>query len=153
MHADCYIGQGFEYLNETILSKKTMYFLTRHVKPENVHLCSHTKGLCGPTSRYIGSHDAFVFRLLVPVPPQLLDKIDYQPNLYGIEQVMMFNLRTYGGYEIKNPCRILHIIHHHCVKSGTENRGSLFQGQRIDRYTKLSFRYQGAKVRAPFSDL
>ena len=96
---DCYIGKGFEHLDETILGNKTTYFLTRHDTPENVHLCSHAhaQNLCGPTSRYLGSHDSLVFRFLVPVPSQLLDKMDYRPNLYGIEQVMMFNLRTYGN--------------------------------------------------------
>ena len=155
MQADCYIGKGFEHLDETILGNKTMYFLTRHDTPENVHLCSHAhaQDLCGPTSSYLGSHDSLVFRLLVPVSSQLLDKIDYRLNLYGIEQVMMFNLRTYGGYKIKNPCKILHIIHHHCVKSGTDTGNGFFQGQRLDDYLKLSVGHQGAKVQAPFSDL
>ena len=155
MHGDCHIGKGFEHLDENILGNKTMYFLTRHDTPENVHRCSHAhaEDLCGPTSRYLGSHDAFIFRLHVPVPPQLLDKIDYRPDIYGIEQVMMFNLRTYGGYKIKNPCRILYIIHHHCVKSGTAETNNLFQGQRLDDYWKLSASHQGAKVQAPFSDL
>ena len=154
MQADCYIGQGFEYLDKAILGDKTMYFLTRHETPGNVRFCSHALEMCGPKSTYIGSHDAYLFRLLVPVPSQLLDKIDFRPNIYGIEQVMMYNVRTYGGYKIKNPCKILQIIHHHCVKSETDSRNSLFlNDERIDDYLNLSVGHQGDKVLAPFSCL
>ena len=66
MNADCYVGKGFEYLDQDILSKKTVYALTRHETRENVRLCN-AKDFCGPKSNYIGSHDAWLFRLLVPV--------------------------------------------------------------------------------------
>ena len=132
MQADCYIGEGFEYLNKAILGDKTMYFLTRHETPGNVRFCSHALEMCGPKSTYLGSHDAYLFRLLVPVPSQLLDKVDYRSNINGI-MVASFDVyfRTYGGYKIKNPCKILHIIHHHCVKSETDSRNNHFQSHEM----------------------
>ena len=141
LQADCYIGQGFEHLNETILSSKTMYFLTRHNTPENVHLCSHARDFCGPKSVYKGSHDRYLFRLLVPVPSEILDTIDYRSDMTGIEQVLMFKFRTYGGYKIRNPCKILHIVHHHCVKSASNKKAVYIQGQRLDDYLNISVQF------------
>jgi len=151
INTDCYVDKGFEYLSENIPNNKTMYALTRHETAENVRLCN-VSNFCGPNSNYIGSHDAFLFRLRAPVSPQLLGEIDYRPNILGIEQVLMFYLRKYGGFQIKNPCKILHIVHHHC--SGRRNgEDQLIKGQRIDRYLRLTSRSQGKMVLAPFSDL
>ena len=86
MNADCYVDKGFEQLNESVLNGKTMYALTRHETPENKRACK-VRDFCGPRSHYMGSHDAFLFRLLVPLPSKLLDSIDYRPNIRGIEQV------------------------------------------------------------------
>ena len=94
---------------------KTMYALTRHETPENVRLCN-AKDFCGPNAKYRGSHDAFLLRLLAPLPSQLLDSIDYRPNLLGIEQVLIFNFHKHAQFNTKNPCKILHIVHHHCSK-------------------------------------
>ena len=148
MNSDCYVDRGFEQLNETILINKTMYFLTRHETPEKVRLC-HTTDFCGEKSKYIGSHDAFLFRFLVPLPSQLLDKIDYRPNLQGIEQVLMFYFTKYGGFKIKNPCRILHIVHHHCATEKDKKASSEYfiNGRRVDRYLKIR------SVFTPFSGL
>ena len=156
LHADIYVHQGFEHLNETILSNKTMYFLTRHAMRENGSLCPHeaNEGTCDPNSRYIGSHDALLFRLLKPVSSEVLNKIDYTGNLYGIEQVLMFYLRAYEGFKFKNPCKILQIVHRHCMKSAEKSHSGLFQGQRIDNYLKLSYRHKPRElILAPFSDL
>ena len=156
LHADIYVHQGFEHLNETILSNKTMYFLTRHSTQRNGSLCPHEAnvGTCDPKSRYIGSHDALLFRLLKPVSSEVLNKIDYTGNLFGIEQVLMFYLREYEGFKFKNPCKILQIVHRHCRKSAEKNNFSLFQGQRIDNYLKLSYRDKPRElIHAPFSDL
>lgn len=151
INADCYVDKGFEYLDENILSKKTMYVLTRHETPENVRLCN-ARDFCGPKSKYIGSHDAFLFRLLVPLSPQLLGKIDYRPNIAGIERVMVFNLRKYGRFRIKNPCKILRIVHQHCRRNNN-NKERLIQGRRIDHYLNITKESRGKIVRAPFSGL
>ena len=135
MNADCYVDKGFEQLDESILNNKTMYALTRHETPENVRLCN-ASDFCGPTATYIGSHDAFLFRLLVPLPSQLLDNIDYRPNMLGIEQVLMFNFKKYVQFNVKNPCKILHVVHNHCSNVRDETERTI-QGQRADRYLQL----------------
>ncbi|XP_022782596.1 uncharacterized protein LOC111323495 [Stylophora pistillata] len=151
LNADCYVHRGFEKLDESILSRKTMYALTRHESAENIRLCN-ARDFCGPRSKYIGSHDGFLFRLLAPVSPQLLDKIDYRPNIAGIERVLIFNFRKYGGFTVKNPCKILHIVHHHCsrVRNKTERH---IQGRRIDRHLNITVGRQGKLVMAKFSGL
>ncbi|XP_068709562.1 uncharacterized protein [Montipora foliosa] len=146
MNGDNYIDTGFEHLDETILGNKTMYALTRHETAENVKRCGVTD-FCGPTANYIGSHDAFLFRLISPLSREFLDKVDYFNNMGGIEQVLMFNLRKYERFTIKNPCRILRIVHHHC--SGYRNdHGTTIQGVRVDHYLKIS-----TNNLAPFSGL
>ncbi|XP_068744337.1 uncharacterized protein [Montipora capricornis] len=151
INADCYVDKGFEYLNEDILSRKTVYALTRHERLENVHFCKK-RDFCGPNSKYIGSHDAWMFRLLAPVPAAFLSNIDFRPNIEGIERVLIFNLRKYGRFRIKNPCKLLHIVHYHCSRiKNTKER--LFHGQRIDHYFNITTLKQGKVVNAPFSDL
>ena len=140
MNADCYVDKGFEQLDESILNNKTMYALTRHETPENVQICN-ARDFCGPTTRYRGSHDAFLFRLLVPLSSQLLDSIDYRPNIMGIEQVLIFNFHKYAQFNTKNPCKILFIVHHHC--SGIRNREErTIQGKRIDHYLNITGAYR-----------
>ena len=147
MNADCYVDKGFERVDESILNNKTMYALTRHETPENVRLC-RAREFCGPTSKYGGSHDAFLFRLLEPLPYQLLESIDYRPNIEGIENVLMFNFYKYARFKTKNPCKILRIVHHHC--SGIRNWTERFiQGKRIDRHLNI----RGKFWKAPFSGL
>ena len=155
IQTDCHIGQGFEHLDEAVLGNMTMYFLTRHETPGNVGFCSHAIEMCGPKSRYQGSHNANLFRLLVPGPSQLLDKVDYRSNINGIMIASSdVYFRTYRRYKVKNPCKILHIIHHHCVKSETDSSNNYFHGdERIDDHLNLSVGHQGDKVLAPFSCL
>ena len=147
MNADCYVDKGFERLDESILNRKTMYALTRHETPENVRHC-HARDFCGPKAKYMGSHDAFLFRLLVPLPSQLLDSIDYRPNINGIEQVLMFNFHKYAQFTTKNPCKILYIVHHHCSQMRNWRERHI-QGKRIDRYLNIT----GKFGRSGFSDL
>ena len=136
MNADCYVDKGFEQLDESILNNKTMYALTRHETPENVRLCN-AKDFCGPNAKYRGSHDAFLFRLLAPLPSQLLDSIDYRPNIAGIEQVLIFNFHKHAQFNTKNPCKILHIVHHHCSNVRNKKERNI-QGKRIDHYLNIT---------------
>ena len=130
MNADCYVDKGFEQLDESILNRKTMYALTRHETPENVRLCK-AEDFCGPKATYMGSHDAFLVRLLEPLPSQLLDSIDYRPNMLGIEQVLIFNFHKYVQFNTKNPCKILYIVHHHCSET-RDNTQQTVEGKRLD---------------------
>ena len=143
MNADCYVDKGFERLNESILNRKTMYALTRHETPENVRLCK-AEDFCGPTAKYIGSHDAFLFRLLVPLPSQLLDSIDYRPNMLGIEQVLIFNFHKYVQFTTKNPCKILYVVHHHCSET-RDNAEQTVQGKRLDHYLGITGNFRLAE--------
>ena len=147
MNADCYVDKGFEQLDESILNRKTMYALTRHETPENVRLCNATD-FCGPRALYIGSHDAFLFRLLEPLPSQLLDSIDYRPNMLGIEQVLIFNFHKYAQFNTKNPCKILYIVHHHCSKLRKMNERTV-QGKPINHYLNMTGHFETS----PFSGL
>ena len=140
MNADCYVDKGFEQLDESILNNKTMYALTRHETPENVRLCN-AEDFCGPTATYHGSHDAFLFRLLVPLPSQLLESIDYRPNMMGIEQVLIFKFKKYLQFNVKNPCKILHVVHNHCSNVRNKTERSI-HGHRVDSYLHIK-RYQG----------
>ena len=151
MNADCYVDKGFEYLDENILGNKTMYALTRHETEENVRHCKVTD-FCGTKAKYIGSHDAFLFRLLAPVSSELLSKIDFRPNIEGIERVIMFNFRKYAGFTVKNPCKILHIVHHHCSRKRNKEVRRIY-GQRADHYLNIKGLNDGKVVNAQFSGL
>lgn len=150
MNADNYVHAGFEYLDANILSNKTMYTLTRHEIPKNGTQCN-IKDFCGPKARYIGSHDAWVFRLLAPVPDKVLRKINYRPNFLGIEQVLMFHLRTSGGFTIRNPCKILHIVHQHCSQNTRIPNDRHVNGERLDKFLGVGKHTRGGLVIAPFS--
>lgn len=126
-----------------------MYALTRHETPENVGLCKE-RDLCGPNAGYIGAHYVFLFRLLTPAPSQLLDKINHSIIMRGIEQVIMTALEDYGNHRIKNPCRILHIVHNHCSQHRFYEL-YLTEGKRLDVYLGIGSKYRAAS--APFSDL
>ena len=155
MNADCYVDKGFELLDENILSNnKTMYALTRHGPPVNSGLCvapDHFK--CDPGYRYRGSHDAWVFRLMAPLPDEVLNNTDYLPHLEGIEQVLMFHLRTSGGFTIKNPCKILQIVHYHCIRAPELGKYQYVGNSRLDAKLGLTIRKKGRLVLAEFSDL
>ncbi|XP_067027905.1 uncharacterized protein [Acropora muricata] len=155
MNADCFVHKGFELLDENILNNKTMYSLTRHGPSANSSLCPVVdRYKCNPGSRYYGSHDAWVFRLLDPLPDQVLNNIDHLPHLEGIEQVLMFHLRTSGGFTIKNPCKILQIVHYHCVRAPELGNYQLLGGHtRLDIKLGLGIRRKGNLVLAKFSDL
>lgn len=146
MNGDCYIDKGFELLDEMILNNKTMYALTRHETPENVRYCNQ-KDFCGPKSTYIGSHDAWLFRLKAPFSENFLNQVDYLPNMMGIEQVLIYNLRKHEGFTLRNPCKLLHIVHYHC--SNLRNyKERYINGKRVDKVNHIK------RVKhVPFSDL
>ena len=61
-HQDNKFGQGWEKLNpEILLKKKIVYALTRHTALNITCKGSTLSANCDPGSRYIGSHDIFVF--------------------------------------------------------------------------------------------
>ncbi|XP_031568992.1 uncharacterized protein LOC116303566 isoform X2 [Actinia tenebrosa] len=142
MHADIYIGKGFERLDPNILKQGTMYALTRHEDREQMKACPGIKDFCGNNSKYIGSHDAFVMHLVRPLPDEVLSKMNYRPNLVGAENVFIYMLETYGHFRFKNPCSILYIIHNQC-RTGRDMKHRLVEGQRLESYLKVPGRSAG----------
>ena len=152
INADCYIGKGFENVERNLLKQRVVYALTRHESPASMRNCN-TTDFCGPKAKYIGSHDAFVFHLTSPVPRKVLERIDFRPNIFSIEKVVIYNLRRYGKFIVRNPCRILHIVHNHC--SNLRFKKERFVGgnrSRLHKYLKLD-RVPLSELTAPFSDL
>ena len=112
INSDCYLDKGFENIKPDHLRRnKVVYALSRHETADRAKRCN-TTDKCA--DQYSGSHDAYIFHLAEPFPNKVIERTDYRPNLVGIEQVLFPNLRQYGNFNIKNPCKILHIVHNHC---------------------------------------
>ncbi|XP_031568989.1 uncharacterized protein LOC116303566 isoform X1 [Actinia tenebrosa] len=140
MHADIYIGKGFERLDPNILKQGTIYALTRHEDREQMKACPGLEDFCDTPFR--GSHDAFVMHLVRPLPDEVLSKMNYRPNLAGAENVFIYMLETYGHFRFKNPCSILYIIHNQC-RTGRDMKHRLVEGQRLESYLKVPGRSAG----------
>ena len=114
-HQDNYIGEGWEKVNHTVLTReRLMYALTRHPSPSN---CEGTKiaANCGENSSYVGSHDAFVFYVRELIDRQKLDELDVTPNVSGMENVLIWLFKTRLNYRVLNPCKVLVVHHLHCI--------------------------------------
>lgn len=146
MNADCYLGHGFQKLNEKSLRRGTIYALTRH---ERKKYCKEND-LCSAQARYIGSHDAFVMNLVRPLSKKVLNTLMVRQNIVGVEKFVIYTLREHGKYKIKNPCHILVIYHNHC--SGFRKLPArLINGKRFNvEYLKNVTHW---KTVAPFSGL
>ena len=59
---------------------------------------------------YGGSHDAFITQ--IPLNRISFQRLNFKQNLFGAENVLMFEFRA-AGYTLKNPCKQLPIYHHH----------------------------------------
>ena len=59
---------------------------------------------------YGGSHDAFITQL--PLSRISYRRLNFKQNLFGAENVLMFEFRSVG-YTLKNPCKQLPVYHHH----------------------------------------
>ena len=153
MNSDNYVHEGFEHLDGNILANKTMYALTRREIAEEGRKCNF-EDFCAVNYSYRGSHDAWVFRLMAPVADDILDKINYPLNLMGIEQVLIFYFKTSEGFTVKNPCRILKIVHHHCKQTTRVTKDRYINGRRIDVILGIrSDKTPGELCHAPFSGL
>ncbi|XP_044176545.1 uncharacterized protein LOC122959321 [Acropora millepora] len=152
MNSDNYVHEGFEHLDENILADKTMYALTRREIAEEGRKCNY-EDYCAVNYTYRGSHDAWVFRLMAPIASDILDKINYPQNYMGIEQVLIFYFKTSEGFTVKNPCRILKIVHHHCSDTRVK-KDRYINGRRIDVILGIrSDKTPGELCHAPFSGL
>jgi len=137
-HQDNYIGEGWENFNHELLRKeRLMYALTRHPSPSK---CKGTTAAanCGEGFPYIGSHDTFVFYVNGPIDHSKLVDIDVTPNLYGMENVLMWVFKAKLNYRILNPCKVLLVHHMHCISIRETGR------KRIN--------VKGKSVSIPFTD-
>ena len=153
INSNCYLDKGFENIKpEHLRRNKVVYALSRHETADRAKRCN-TTDKCA--DRCIGSHDAYIFHLAEPFPNKVIENTDYLPILSGIEQVLFFNLCKFGNFTIKNPCKIIYIVHNHC--SVYRDHKKRFPNDiRMDY--KLGLRKselvdEDWKVKAPFSGL
>ena len=114
-HQDNYLGEGWDKVNGTVLKKeRLMYALTRHPSPSK---CNETtlSPHCGMGYSYVGSHDAFMFYVNGEIDREKLVEIDVTPNMYGMENLLMWIFQSKFKYRILNPCKVLVVYHNHCV--------------------------------------
>jgi len=74
---------------------------------------------------FIGSHDAFIFKS--PINTDLLNHIHFKQNLWGSENVVIFELNKLG-YNLYNPCKDIVIIHLHVNENRDPNRMRINKG-------------------------
>jgi len=138
-HQDNYIGEGWEKVNPTVLKRKRlMYALTRHPSPSK---CKGTMAManCGEGFPYIGSHDTFVFYVNGPLDHHRLSELHITPNLYGMENILLWVFKTKLNYRILNPCKVLVVYHKHCIEIRERGRKRINVGKRsaLAPYTDL----------------
>jgi hypothetical protein len=68
---------------------------------------------------YMGSHDSFLF--IAPIKKSILKHIQHKQNIWGAENVVLFELDKLN-YKLLNPCNSIKIIHEH--RSGIRNNGT-----------------------------
>ena len=84
------------------LNNKILFALTRH------EIINNKKSTIS-IEKYVGSHDAFIFKTPVRVD---IESLDFKQNTYGAENVVM-NAFKNADYIILNPCYQIQIYHHH----------------------------------------
>lgn len=113
---DILFGKGWDAVNHKLMSeKRIMYVLTR--QPAFNSNCYNT-WFSTPnckTTKYVGSHDVFVYHVKGIITPDILKTLDFEQNKYGIENFIIWLFRAKLQYEVTNPCLLLYIHHQHCV--------------------------------------
>ena len=141
MHMDILIGDGWDMVNKTHLkTNKLVYALTRHsITNDSTCDAAGLFATCHQGSKYIGSHDAFVFYSDQDFPSEMLNEFaTFGANSNGIENVIIWYLREKMGYKVINPCRKLVIFHRHCIP--------------IRNTDRKRFNRNGKNGLAPFTD-
>jgi hypothetical protein len=114
MNMDIYLGGGFEVINKTFLVKSNIsYILTRHGREEKRCNMGGKLGYCGVS--YFGSHDTYIFVLTQPLDESVLAELDYDMNVLGGENRLIWVLRNKMKRRLLNPCEYLKTYHNHCV--------------------------------------
>jgi hypothetical protein len=124
-HGDIYFDQSISCLtvNDTLYGKKLLA-LSRHPCPYcpsgsaggmDQNGKRFTNNFC---ERYIGSHDAFIFKSPTDVP---LDQLRFTTNRQGAENIAIKAFID-AGYLVDNPCFDEHAFHFHCDPTQRANR-------------------------------
>ena len=94
--------------------------LTRHSALESN--CT-SQWSCDDGDIYVGSHDTFVLKPLMEWTESTFSELKgISPDLYGMENLLMWFFQTKLDYRVLNPCKILFVHHHHCVPIRGLNR-------------------------------
>ena len=89
------------------------YVLTRHGRQERRCDMSGGPGYC--EHGYIGSHDTYVFVLTRRLDESELSKLDYDANVCGAENRLIWVLGQRLKMRLLNPCKMLKTYHSHCI--------------------------------------
>ncbi len=111
MNSDIYPDRidGMSLMEHLSENSNTIYALTRHEHDFSRRMIR----------RYRGSHDAFLFKS--PVKRELLDKVGHPQNVWGSENVVLYELVTLN-YDLANPCRRIIIVHEHASRIRESHR-------------------------------
>ena len=109
-NADVYLGEGFENVDPAVMNEHNIvYSLSRQIAPESKRC--RDKDQC---KYYIGSHDAFLFRLHKPLPEAILQQLKFPFHSLGMENVLNWLFEGQLQMCVLNPCRILPIYRYRC---------------------------------------
>ena len=121
LNMDIYIGEGFEELNKVLMViKNVCYALTRHGRQEGRCDMSGRAGYCG--LGYHGSHDTYAFVLTRRLDQSELSELDYDANVLGAENRLIWLLGQRLNKNLLNPCKVLKTYHSHCIDIHGWNR-------------------------------
>jgi len=129
-HQDNFLGKGWDKVNGTVLKReRLMYALTRHPSPSN---CKETVQSAHCEDGYfMGSHDVFVFYVSGSIDSQKLVEVDVGPNIFGMENRLLWIFQAKLQYRILNPCKVLVVHHNHCVGMRETGRKQIYDGAKF----------------------
>ena len=99
INADTFLGDGFQLKDpRNMRENRVFYALTR-----SWFRCREAAVHCG--SRYIKSHDGWLFVPSEPFSEDTLDFINFTTNDYGAESAFMWVLKFSLNFNLLNPCK------------------------------------------------
>ncbi len=131
-HQDNLYGKGWDKLRPEILRKKRLlYSITRHTSGTVPCKGSNIPSNCDPGTPYVGSHDVFMYHVKEKFSAERLKPMEeVTPNIYGMENVLMFVFRVRLNYTILNPCQVLIVHHQHCISVREPGRIEIGWGEK-----------------------
>lgn len=138
LHMDNVLGSGVELIDtDKFMKDDICYALTRTVEPGSCSQANQSVH-CNYDSKYIGSHDAFVFSLKKKRPVIDFSALNFNGDSDGQENVLIWFFEDVLHYRVLNPCKVINIYHQHCSKHHTRT------GQRVN--------YEGRSKGSHFTD-